>query len=82
MPKTIRRKDFRVTLDNDGQLDELFCHADIHLERMDDNQWWMGINLPEGRSLRLTFGGISKRSKVKVLLMEDTLACESWEAQG
>lgn len=40
-----------------GGLDEVVAQdAHVHLERMGDDRWWMGVDLPSGIHLGLTLG--------------------------
>lgn len=47
------REPWVVRLNDDGTLDEVCAHgAFVHLEQMDDDQWWLGIDVG-GRSLHV-----------------------------
>lgn len=44
----------RIEYDDDGELDDLWQpSADIHIERMDTNWWWVGIYLLDGTRVTL-----------------------------
>lgn len=55
-----------IRYDDDGELDELVCNnASIHIERINDGIWWMGIESPEGELYHLFF---SSKKLVKAYL--------------
>jgi len=68
----MKGENYTVRLDQNGQLDELLCDgANIHLERMGDTSWWMGIALPNGRYISVNFGAVNKRAKFYLNIQED-----------
>jgi hypothetical protein len=62
---------YEVRLDMNGELDELIADGTFHLERMGDNDWWIGITLPDGRNVHLRFGAMNNRAKFYMLAEED-----------
>jgi hypothetical protein len=64
-------KDQNIELRPDGDpadsLDEVIAHNIrlVHLERMGDNAYWLGIDLEDGRHLRVNFW-TGKRALLKV----------------
>lgn len=52
--------------------------ANVHIEQMDDNAWWVGIYLPDGR--RLTFDITAERG-LKIRMGEDWEGGENWESE-
>lgn len=55
--------------DGQGELDEVVAHgAGVHLERMGDNNWWLGIQVG-GEVLHVSIG--AKRAKVTAAASED-----------
>lgn len=60
MPIDIRRND-------DGSLDEIAApSATIHLERLDDNHWWLRIE-QDGRLYHVNF--TARRAKIAATVM-------------
>ena len=61
-----------VRIDSFGDLDEFFARGvHVHLERMDRNEWWIGITLPDGRIIHLRFGAINPRAAFYLRVQED-----------
>lgn len=46
-PDRIAFQGGRIQFDPDGELDELVLNGVAHLERMDTNEWWIGVGLTE-----------------------------------
>lgn len=47
----------KFTLDFRGEFDELFIRgADIHIERMNETGFWIGIDLPDGEQIMINTG--------------------------
>lgn len=39
----------RILWNDDDEIDEIvFSNADVHIEQMSDNCWWIGVDLPDG----------------------------------
>lgn len=58
----------------DGQLDEFFAeNAFIHIERMGDASWWIGIDLPDGQHWMINFGTVNRRAKVVFTIEKDSV---------
>lgn len=55
----------RVREDEDG-LDDLFCinPATVHLERMDQCSWWLGITFDDGTVVHVNVGAV-RQSQVR-----------------
>ncbi len=52
-----------------GRLDEIVAHsANVHLEQMDSNYWWMGIEI-QGRYFHVRFSSVKG---IRVTVDEDT----------
>jgi hypothetical protein len=53
-PSTVRNPDIRRN--EDGSLDEIVAAgATVHLEKMDDDEWWLRIDVGE-RHIQVNFG--------------------------
>ena len=59
--------ELRPNGDPPDSLDEVIAHNVklVHLERMGDNAYWLGIDLEDGRHLRVNFWA-GKRTLIKV----------------
>jgi hypothetical protein len=59
---------FKKAWDSKGNLrwewDEIVGTAHMHVEMMDDNYYWMGLTLPDGRSASIDIG--AKRAPVRM----------------
>lgn len=67
----------------DGDLDELVVHdCDVHLERMADNTWWMGITLADGKQTQLIVNIGAKRARVDAWVELDATEDPSWWADA
>lgn len=63
-PVEIRRND-------DGSIDEIIAHgANLHIEQMSDDGWFMGLEVPDGSSWDFWFGAKNGRSAVEFRHME------------
>lgn len=71
MDREIKTDNYMVRLDHEGQLDEFFADGHVHLERMDGNQWWIGVTPKNGETIHLRFGAISRRAKFFFLIEDD-----------
>jgi len=63
------REPFRIGLrHDDATLDEVVCSLPsvVHLEQMDDDAWWLGIDLTDGRriTVNLTTGGPRRGARI------------------
>lgn len=44
-------------MDSKGEFDEVFLeNASVHIERMDETGFWIGIDLPDGRCIHVNTG--------------------------
>lgn len=63
----------------DGELDEIVVRdCDLHLERMEDNSWWMGITLADGKQTMLMVNIGAKRAKVDAWVELDESDEPAW----
>lgn len=63
----------------DGELDELIVRdCDIHLERMADNSWWMGVTLAGGKQTQLMVNIGAKRAPVNAWVEVDETEEPAW----
>lgn len=62
---------YKVSFDHEGQIDEVTASGTLHLERMNENQWWIGLDMPDGRRLNFRFGANNKRASFTMLVEED-----------
>lgn len=55
----------RITHTEDGVLDEVFTDRvfSVHLERMDNTAWWIGIYLNDGSSIQVHVGAVNQQAK-------------------
>lgn len=54
----------RVTHDEAGDLDEFVARGvNVHLERMDDCDWWMAVDFDNGETWHINLGAIIPRAK-------------------
>ncbi len=44
------------SLDQDGELDEFFARGHIHVERMNDTGFWIGIETDDGERIHINTG--------------------------
>lgn len=63
----------------DGELDELIVRdCGIHLERMSDNSWWMGVTLADGKQTQLMVNIGAKRAPVSAWVELDDTDEPAW----
>lgn len=49
--------DIKFSLDHRGEFDEVFLrNAAVHIERMNETGFWIGIDLPDGRRVSVNTG--------------------------
>lgn len=50
---------YEIRLDEDGELDEVVASGTMtfHLERMDDEEWWIGLTFADGKTLHVDISG-------------------------
>lgn len=49
----------------DGSIDEIVAHgADLHIEQMSDDGWYMGLQMPDGTDWQFWFGSKNGKSHV------------------
>lgn len=65
------RKYNEIRLNEKGNLDDIAIF-NVHLERMDDKFWWLGIYRDGKKLKRVTFH-ITSKSKIEVHLIENEL---------
>lgn len=59
----------------DGSIDEIVAKgADLHIEQLSDDGWYMGLELPDGSYLQFWFGAKNGRAAVEVRHTEMTPA--------
>lgn len=61
-----------IRLNDDGTLDEFVATGTIHFEAMDDSQWWIGVDLPDGRTFHIRCGAVNQRAKGYAYVEEDS----------
>jgi len=67
-PVEIRRND-------DGSIDEIVAKgADLHIEQMSNDGWYMGLQMPDGSYWQFWFGAKNGRSHVEFRHTETTYA--------
>ena len=50
----------------DGSIDEIVAHgANLHIEQMSDDGWFMGLNMPDGSYWQFWFGSKNRKSHVE-----------------
>jgi hypothetical protein len=56
---------YEIRLDDDGSLDEVVAFAPelVHLERMTETGWWLGIDMPDGTHIAVNFGAVNRRAR-------------------
>lgn len=56
---------WEVRTDADDVLDEVVCFkpAVVHLERIDNCAWWLGITFEDGTEVHVNVGAINQRSR-------------------
>ena len=52
---------YRINLDDAGELDEVFATGKIHVERMAEGAWWIGITTEDGTELHVNFTAKNQR---------------------
>jgi hypothetical protein len=53
-----------IIWEQDGELDEVIAYnATVHIERMDNVAWWIGITLPDGTGVHVNLGAVNQRAK-------------------
>jgi len=55
--RTIGPTPEHVTYDQRGKLDEVFVTGSAHLERMDQNRWFLSMTRKDGTSTAIWFEG-------------------------
>jgi hypothetical protein len=55
--KLLAASEVEIRNDNAGKLDEFFARRSslLHVERMNDGHWWMGVDMPDGSMWHLNF---------------------------
>lgn len=67
MPKT----DVEIRRNDDGSIDEIIAKgANVHIEQMSADGWYMGIDMPDGSHWQFWFGSKNRRSAVEFLHTE------------
>jgi cytochrome P450 len=56
---------YEIRTDDDGTLDEVVASRPelVHLERMAETDWSLGINMPDGTRIAVNFGAVNRRAK-------------------
>jgi len=55
----------------DGSIDEIAAKgADLHIEQMSDDGWFMGLDMPDGSYWQFWFGSKNRKSRVEFMLIE------------
>jgi len=71
MTKPRKRKAVEVRPDDDGGIDEIVAkNAGIHIERMSNHGWYIGIEASDGSTWQFWLGAKNMRSTVEVLHTE------------
>ena len=74
-PRGTEKRASEIRLDEDGNLDEVvvgkfpkarkpFTETCVHVERMADGWWWIGIDMPGGGSIHVNFWTRKKGRKI------------------
>jgi len=57
----------------DGSIDEIVAHgANLHVEQMSDDGWFMGLDMPDGSYWQFWFGSKNRKSHVEFRHTETT----------
>ncbi len=66
-----KMKTWEIRLNDDGSLDEVVADTcSVHLEQMDDNQWWLGVDdLPCAKGHRISVF-FQARGKIRAMIAE------------
>lgn len=55
------------------RLDEFIAHnTTVHFEAMGDSQFWIGIDLPDGRHFAINCGAVNTQAKGYAICEEDS----------
>lgn len=58
--------------DGTEEFDEFIAQGcDIHLERMGDASWWLGVTTADGREWYISVGAVSHRARGYAICEED-----------
>lgn len=61
-----------ITGSEDFEFDELIAYnATVHMEAMSKTTWWIGIDLPDGRSFAVNLGARNQRAGFFATVEED-----------
>jgi hypothetical protein len=58
-----------IRRNEDGTVDEILAAGAIHVEQMDDNSWWIGIDEAAGR---MSFF-FTARGKIKLTMQDEAI---------
>jgi hypothetical protein len=55
-----------IRRNSDGSIDEIVANgANLHIEQMSDDGWYMGLEMPDGSCWQFWFGAKNRRSHVE-----------------